>query len=312
MAKTGDGIKKIWNWLIHPRVWWFCIATVLFFSAVAGTALFLVFVDEGSKFYPLGYPLFFLSAIFLAYFIFCMIYFIPKLKKGVKSWSTKREFTNKLFTQYGFRTVVFAIISFVISLGNAAMNGIMGIVWSSIWFGALGIYYFLLSAMRGSVLLYHKKKKNFSEEALKRKEIKTYCLCGVWLILLPVALSAVIWEMVASNRAFVHAGLYIYVFAAYTFYKIIMSVYNYAKVRRTDDMTVRAIRNVNLADALVSVLALQTAMFHEFASSESLGTANAIMGAIVCALTAVIGIAMIINGILQIKKLDSENRSENE
>ena len=70
-------------------------------------------------------------------------------------------------------------------------------------------------------------------------------------------------------------------------------------------MTVRASKNINLADAMVSILALQTAMFHEFGTGMgdfNIGTMNAITGAVVCALTAAIGIFMIVYTTLIIRK----------
>ena len=165
--------------------------------------------------------------------------------------------------------------------------------------------------MRGGVLIYHRRKNNYLTEYEERsKSCKTYIVCGVWLILLPVALSVVIMEIVGFGMAFVHAGLMIYCAAAYTFYKIVTSVYNFVKAHKGDDMTVRAIRNINFADALVAVLALQTAMFFEFAGGENLGYANAIFGAIICAATAAIGIFMIINGSKKLKLLKTENEDE--
>lgn len=61
-------------------------------------------------------------------------------------------------------------------------------------------------------------------------------------------------------------------------------------------MTVRAAKNINLADAFVSILALQTAMFREFDAGDvvNVATMNAVTGAIVCALTAALGVFMIV------------------
>lgn len=304
-------LKKFINWLLNPRPWWFAIVFILFAAALAGTLCFLAFVGSNSEYGFIGYLLYALSAILLIYTVYCFIKLIPSAKNSFIEWAYKREFTRKILEHYGFRTVVFAVVSFIISLANAAINLTLGIVWVSVWFIALGAYYLFLSVMRGGVLIYHRRKNNYlTDYEEKSKSCITYLICGVWLILLPLALSVVIAEIVGSGMAFVHAGLLIYCAAAYTFYKVIMSVYNFAKARKGDDMTVRAIRNVNLADALVSILALQTAMFHEFAGGESLGYANAVFGAIVCVATAAIGIFMIINGNRKLKLLKTEKENE--
>ncbi len=299
-------LKKVWEFIKKPRIGSAAVTAAALVAAVVGVAVFLRDEVLQTRYGAIAYVLYGASAIFLGYFIYCLVYLIPKAKMDLKEWANKREFTRKLVGQYGFRTMVFAAISFVISVGNAIINGTLGIIWSSVWYVALGLYYLLLSVMRGSVLLYHRNKRKRTDETehlSKFREIRTYMTCGGWLIILPVVLSATIWEIVGSNKAFVHSGYMIFVSALYTFYKIISSVCNLSKARKTDKMSVRAVRNVNLADALVSVLALQTAMFHEFSPEANLGYANAIMGAIVCALTAVLGVTMLVIGGKQIKAL---------
>ncbi len=156
--------------------------------------------------------------------------------------------------------------------------------------------------LRGTILLYHIRrvkasKAGQSEQTAYLKSIKIYGSCGAVLILLPVALSFAILQMVREGDSFVHSGITIYVYAIYTFYKIIMAIYNFAKTRKDADFTLRAAKNISLAQAMMAVLALQTAMFHEFDAAGDfvhIATMNAVTGAIVCALTAMIGIFMII------------------
>ena len=111
--------------------------------------------------------------------------------------------------------------------------------------------------------------------------------------------------MVRVGDSFEHKGITIYVYAIYAFFKIITAVYSLIKHRHTKHMTIMAIKYIKLADAMVSILALQTAMFREFAV-ETQGfdviLMNAITGAIICALTIAIGVYMIIRANLMIKK----------
>lgn len=302
--------KRLWNWIKHPHGWPLLPFYVFTAISVAG-AVFFINVDDGDyRFW--GYIFYFLSALTFGYTVYTLTLFIPKLKKNTVALIKKNRFINRLYEQYGFRTVVFAVFSWAISLGNAVINGMIGLVNFSLWYGALGTYYLLLSLTRGDVLLHHQSKKKYAaretETQLKVREIKTYRSCGILLVLLPFALSFVILEMVVSDMAFVHSGIMIYVSAIYTFYKITMSAVNFFKARKSDEMTVRAIRNINLADALVSILALQTAMFHEFSEKQSIGYSNAITGAVVCAFTAAIGIFMIVYGSILIKKLKRKEK----
>ncbi|MDE5553371.1 MAG: hypothetical protein K2I67_02380, partial [Malacoplasma sp.] len=92
------------------------------------------------------------------------------------------------------------------------------------------------------------------------------------------------------------------------------AIYSFIKERRNNSMTVMAIKNVKLADAFVSILALQTAMFREFGGlTGDLSTVmmNAITGLIVCVLTVAIGVYMIVTATLRIKKIqNSESVTE--
>ena len=75
-------------------------------------------------------------------------------------------------------------------------------------------------------------------------------------------------------------------------------------------MTVRAIRNVNLTDAAVSILALQTALLHTF-SDESIDISlfNTLTGLAVGVATYAIGIIMIVKGCKTLKKIREEKEN---
>ncbi|MDE6189738.1 MAG: hypothetical protein K2G37_05585 [Clostridia bacterium] len=308
-------LKKLWQWIKNPRGL-LLIPLYLFSACVIACAIVLSVVGQDKGYDVLAYIFYVLAAVMLGYCIYTIVVIAPRIKENTLKLIKKNSFTNRLYEHYGFRTIIFAVISLAISAANAIFNGTVGIIYLSVWYLSLGAYYFLLALMRGGVLVYHKNKKKYekseSETKIKIREIKSYRRCGALLILLPLALSFAIMEIVASGKAFVHSGIMIYVSALYTVYKVAASIKNFFKARKGDEATVKAIRNVNLADALVSVFALQTAMFHEFSPEESFGLQNAIVGAVVCALTAAIGIYMIIYATLEIKKVKLEEVSQNE
>lgn len=76
---------------------------------------------------------------------------------------------------------------------------------------------------------------------------------------------------------------------------ITMAVVNMVKVRKTKSPILITIRNIGAADALVSMLTLQAAMFASFQDKNSLNTnqMNAITGLSVCILISILGISMI-------------------
>lgn len=271
---------------------------------IALIALSLVLTAVEKDFGMMIYFVYCITAICLAYAIYSVVICVPKIKAKTKAVIKKFDFLHRLYEQYGFRTIVFAVFSLAFSLFNAIFNGVIGILNLSVWYGALAAYYLSLSAMRSGVLLHHKNTKKLNDISIKKREVFVFLFCGMFLILLTVCLSVIIAQTVASNRAFEHTGLMIYVSATYTFFKLITSCVHFFKARRTDELTVRAIRNINLADALVSILALQTALLHEFSEGANNAFSNALTGAGVCVATASIGAFMLIKACIMLKVKD--------
>ncbi len=294
-------MKKLFDFFKKPPLWFLLVLAVIGIGGAIGGTLLLT-QESLSEYVIIGYSFLGVMAVTVGYCIYGFIKIFPDLNERTLKWSENKPFWNRLFTEYGFRTILFSIGSFAINLAFAVYNGSVAIVIRSIWFGALAAYYILLIVLRGIILGYHvirrkAVKAGQTEEDTYFKDTRIYRVCGIFLLLLPFALSFAILQMVRANDSFVHTGITIYAYAIYAFYKIIVSIYNFVKTRRTNEMTVRASRNINLADAFVSILALQTAMFREFGATGdyvNVATMNAITGAVVCALTAALGIFMIV------------------
>ena len=301
-------MKKLFDFFKKPPLWFLIIVAVIAVAAMVGGTLFMT-QDSLSQYATVGFVLLGVMAVTVGYFVYGFVKIYPDLKSKALKWSQNKPFFNKALTDPLTRSIISLVISFVINMAFAVYNGSIGIINRSIWFGALAAYYIVLILLRGTILLYHIRrvkanKAGQSEQTAYLKSIKIYGSCGAVLILLPIALSFAILQMVREGDSFVHSGITIYVYAIYTFYKIIMAIYNFAKTRKDDDFTLRAAKNISLAQAMMAVLALQTAMFHEFDATGDfvhVATMNAVTGAIVCALTAAIGIFMIIIAIKKIR-----------
>ena len=259
----------------------------------------------------LSYLLFAIAGISLTYSVYLIIPLFPKIKKGIIRWMEKYYFTHLLLRNFGFRTVIFAIGSFLMSLLFSLFNAYMGIKNSSIWYGALAAFYIALAFLRGGVLIYHKNrigKKIQNDEYLKAI---VYRNSGIITLILNVALSVAIGQMIFSNAHFTYMGLTIFAYAVYAFYKITMSIIALIKAHKQTDLTVRAIRNINLVDALVSILALQTALLTMFSEDGvNISLFNTFTGIIVSLLSVGIGIYMIVSANRKIKELQKEYNNE--
>ena len=295
--------------LKNPPVWLLVLTYVLTVASATGALLILLVDYEGTFLAVVAYALFGLAAISLSYTVYTLVLFAPKMRRAIIDWAEKYEFTYSLLRNYGFRTIILTIGSFAMSVAYGVFNGVLGVIGRSVWYGALSAYYIFLAFLRGGVLLYHRrKKKNEGELDNDLVRAKTYRNCGVLLLVLNVALSSAIAQMIFDEQSFSYGGWTIYAFAAYAFYKITMSIVNLVRARKQNDLTVQAVRNVNLVDGAVSILALQTALLNTFVEEgTNISLFNTLTGSAISLFAVGLSIFMIVKANKRMKQLQTEN-----
>ncbi|MBR2322804.1 MAG: hypothetical protein IKA54_04335 [Clostridia bacterium] len=298
--------RYLWKKILNPPTF---IKVLTFIITLVSATLSLIIVSlglENGVVAIISYALFGVAGVSLTYSVYLLIPLFPKIKTGIISWLEKREFTRLLLRNFGFRTVIFSIGSFLMSLLFSGFNAYMGIKNRSIWYGALATFYIALALLRGGVLLYHKRKRA-NEQNDEYNKIKVYKNSGIITLILNVALSSAIAQMIFNSEHFTYMGLTIFAYAAYAFYKITMSIIALIKAHKQEDLTVRAVREINLVDALVSILALQTALLTTFSEGNTnISLFNTLTGIVVSALSISIGIHMIVSANKKMKKLQKE------
>ncbi|MBO5736764.1 MAG: hypothetical protein J6S04_03040 [Clostridia bacterium] len=299
--------RSLWKKILNPPTY---VKVLTFVTTLVSATLSLVMVGlglENGALAIVAYILFGIAGISLAYSVYLLIPLFPKMKTGIIAFLESREFTRLILRNFGFRTVIFAIGSFLMSLLFSGFNAYMGIANHSIWYGALAAFYIALAFLRGGVLAYHKSrigKKMQNDEYLKAK---VYRNSGIITLILNVALSVEIGQMIFSDAHFTYIGWTVFAYAAYAFFKISVSIVALIRAHKQDDLTVRAIRNINFVDALVSILALQTALLTMFSEGEiNISLFNTFTGIVVSLLSVGIGIYMIVSANKKIKELQKE------
>ena len=169
-----------------------------------------------------------------------------------------KDFLCSLREDYHFRTVYTARISALITFGFTVFNGVIGVLYRSVWNISICIYYVLLANVRRIIVRSQRKTvdKNQDKEIIK----KTYAVTHIILILMDVALVVPIALMVIGARNYTYGMIPAISMAAYTTYRMTMSIIHYFKSKRNENRFIRVIRTINLQDTLVSVLTLQNAL----------------------------------------------------
>ena len=169
-----------------------------------------------------------------------------------------KDFLRFWRENYHFRTVYTAMISALISFGFTIFNGVIGILYQSVWNISICIYYVLLAIVRRIVVRSQRKAvdKHQDKGIIKRAYVVTHII----LILIDVALVVPIALMVIGARNYTFGMIPAIAMAAYTTYRMTMSIVHYLKSKRNENYFIRVIRTINLQDTLVSVLTLQNAL----------------------------------------------------
>lgn len=270
---------------------------IVYLLAVGAAAFSVIQVQKGILPQIAGILVYIFAAVSLTAACICLYNdlrngVIEKLLMTVK----KTSFGAQFLEDYTFRTILTTMPSFIINVAYTVYNGVIGIVNQSSWFITMAVYYSLLGVMRyHAVNAGRKISRMKNQKLIRKKELAVIKTDGLLLLLLNLALSGVVLLTIAKGRAKAYSEIMAISIAAYTFYKTTMAVINMVKVRKMQSPILITIRNIGVADALVSMLTLQTTMLASFQNTSHLDVnrMNALTGMAVCILIALLGISMI-------------------
>lgn len=266
-------------------------------GAVVASILSIVQARGGLLPQIAGIAVYILAGVFL---VTACIFLVQDLKNGViekiVSTITRNPLGEKFFDDYTFRIILSTMPTFIINVAYTVYNGVLGVMHQSEWFITMAVYYSLLGIMRYHAVHTGRKISRMEDQSLvKKKELSVIKTEGILLLLLNLALSGVVLLTIVQDTAKRYSEIMVITIAAYTFYKIITSVINMIKVRKLQSPILITIRNISVADALVSVLTLQMTMLASFQgrSTMNINQMNAMTGMAACILISLLGISMI-------------------
>lgn len=184
-------------------------------------------------------------------------------------------------------------LTLCLNLGFALFKLSAGLYYRSLWFCTLGLYYALLGLMRFLLLT---SLNSGASGRLPRplQGWRTYRLCGLLMLLLNLLVSIVVLRVVHENDGYRYPGSLIYLSAAYVFFCLISSTLSVWRTRSFSSPEQGAAKRLSLAQASVSLLALQTAMISRFGDAPAFRRQmNSLTGTAVCVFTLSLACAMI-------------------
>ncbi len=260
------------DWIKKKLKKLFCLPPVLTLLISIPSYGLVIYALAGKDVEPMiAYISYFLSAYALIITITGVTGTVRFVRQGIDKHPIVRKalgipLVSKYLREDLFRAETGLYQGFFVNILYAGIKMFSGILYRSVWFVTLAVYYILLAVMRASLLHYVRKNgKN------KVSEWKRYRLCGIILLFMNAALAGIVILAVHENSGFEYPGMLIYVMAMYAFYAAITAVRNVVKFRRYGSPVMSAAKAINLTAALVSMLSLETAMLTQFGAADDPG-----------------------------------------
>lgn len=309
-------LKKLWEWIKRPHGW-VLIPFYLFTAICIAGAIVFSIVGQGTDYDFVAYIFYGLAAVTLGYTVYTVVIFVPLIKEKIVKKLKSHTFTSNVLEDYDFKTTVFALLSFAVTVAFATMNLVSAIRYRLIWYGAIAAYYFVLILFRGGVLLAYKKcAQKFSENPEKYEKSKwgIYLASGAFLVLVEFAMVGVVTQMMLSERPTQSGEIMAISNAAYTFYKIVMAIYNLVKSRQLSNPVTQSLRSLNFADACMSIVSLTVLMVSTFdeGSTVEMQYVKYVVGFVVCALIIAMAAYMIIRANKKLNELRNKGDTGDE
>ena len=289
--------KKIGKALLFPHI---AVLILLLPIATVTVIYSLINPDSNTIFIYGSYAL---SAYTLT--IWCVR--IPNIIRFVKNFRTENKYAQIWFGDTRLRVNVSLLFSTLWNAGYGIFQLVLGIYYSSAWFYSLAGYYICLALMR-FFLVRHSVKNHPGEKM--REELRKYRTCGWIFLLMNLALSVMMFYMVAKDRAVRHHEITTISMAAYTFLTFTVAIINVIRYRKYESPIFSAAKAISLAAASVSMLTLESTMLVTF-SGDGLSVMTrrlfmGISGAAIFVFIIAMAIYMIVQSTKKLKAFKTE------
>lgn len=259
-AVMNDFKNKIVKLFTIP-LWLIAILCIVSF----GSLIFIFAYHLEEQFY--AYIDYVLSAYTLTALCFYCVNTLPDFIRKMKQKAQSNERINKYMNDESQKRKTSVYISFAINIAYVVVNTFSGFYYKTAWFLIFAVYYAIMAVMRFIIsrfmYIYSQCENVFAQ-------LKIAKACSVIMLTLNLTLTAAVLMMMYQGRGFDQHGILIYVIALYTFYSTITAVIDVIKYRNLKMPIVSASTMIKLAEALVSMLLLETSMLAQFGAENSI------------------------------------------
>ena len=267
------------------KVWWKILLFPHWFIKIL-----LVIVTVPLLVYSLGYDkanpiIAYFSYGFSAYVLVVVCLKVPAMVKAAKAWLYSHKYSERYLTDSKLRAEISLYLGTTVNLLYALFYFGMGAYYSSTWIRAIAIYYIVLSVIRVGLVKKDRRKVEIADDKKRRVyELESCRTCGKLMFLLNFVVAGIVGHMIWKNEHYNYPGLLIYAQAAYAFFCLTKAIIHLFKYKKMEQPILSAAKIVSMSTALVSILAMQTAMLTQFGEGQAdfARLMNALTGSAVC------------------------------
>lgn len=155
------------------------------------------------------------------------------------------------------KTLYVSLFSILVTLSFVIYNAYFGIKYVDAFSIGISIYYLLLIWVRSATLIFEKVISEKDDMIKSRLRIKNYKISSIFVFIIDICLIAPIILMVIEPKDVFFGIIPAIAMAAYSTYKIVIAIINYIKSKKSKNPTIILLREINIIDAIVSILTLQ-------------------------------------------------------
>lgn len=174
-------------------------------------------------------------------------------------------FTEKYVNDIKLRTELFLKFGLMVNVGFATYNLFTGVLYRSIWFGAVSVYYIMLCLIKFFLIV-----RGFNRGSDAKKEHRDFLICGIMLLVLNLTITALIYQMIWQNKSHFYSETVIYAAATYTIFRVSAAIFDTLNLRKLNSPTLYASKALSISVALMAFFSLQTSVLDRLGMEESL------------------------------------------
>lgn len=293
-----DVWKKIGKALLFPSVW---IIALLVPISLTLLIYAFVFQTQTSVISIIAY-------VISAYTLTVVCFRLPKIIAFFKHFKKENKLWLRWSSDARLRVNVSLYSSLIFNVAYAVFQLGLGLFHRSVWFYAMSIYYTFLGVMRFVLVRYSGHNQAGEDE---QRELKRYLACGICILAMHIALSAIMGMVIVEDKRIVHHPITTIALAAYTFTSFTFAIINMIRYRKYQSPVFSASKAISMASATVSMFTLETAMLTAFGGAETEFLTDILLTATGIAVSAfVLGLAIYM--ITQAMKKGKENKKKEE